>query len=87
MPSLTELGPTLYMTKLNYRVAFGKQENPFQMKDLHVELSGNLRTPKAYSTGIHEAAQASSTKEASKRFNSKTEVGKSHGWARVLMGT
>lgn len=54
-PNLAKLAPRVYSEKLNYRVAVGPKETPFQLNKLHVELSNNLRTTKKRSTGIHEA--------------------------------
>jgi len=55
LPDLQTLSPALYQTKLNFRVAVGDPEEPFQMQGLHVELGSRCRTPKRYSTGLHEA--------------------------------
>jgi hypothetical protein len=52
---LVNLGAHVYSKKLNFRVAVGNKEEPFQMKDMHVELTGSLKTPKRSSTGIHTA--------------------------------
>lgn len=40
---------------LDYKVAFGDKESPFQMNDLHVKLSNIFRTNKPSSTGIYDA--------------------------------
>lgn len=56
IPDLRDLAPSIYTNQLDYHVAVGNKETPFQMKDLHVELSGNLKTSLGkQSTGIHEA--------------------------------
>lgn len=56
LPDLKQLAPTIYGNKLNYRVAVGDKETPFQMKNLHVELSAACKTPQSRrSTGIHDA--------------------------------
>ena len=58
-PNLKTLASAVYKTKLNYRIAVGNKETPFQMKDMHVELSSTLKTPPGGSsrtTGIHDAA-------------------------------
>lgn len=55
IPKLSDLAPSIYKNQLNYRVAVGDKASPFQMKDLHVELSGNLKAKKPSSTGIHDA--------------------------------
>lgn len=54
---LAKLAPTLYSNRLNYRVAVGDKETPFQMKDMHVELSSNRKTPprQNQTTGVHDA--------------------------------
>lgn len=52
-PDMEKLAPQVYSRQLNFRVAVGEQESPFQMKDLHVQLSGYRKTPKRFSTGIH----------------------------------
>ena len=56
IPNLDDLAPTIYGTKLNYRVAFGDEESPFTMNGLQTELTSELRTSKKSSTGIHTAA-------------------------------
>lgn len=55
-PELGDLAPRLYSTQLNYRVAVGSKDTPFQMKDLHVELTGQKQLAKKGSTGIHDAS-------------------------------
>ena len=55
IPNLTALAAQLAQTKLNYYIAVGSKEAPFQMKDMHVCLDGARQTRKADSTGIHEA--------------------------------
>ena len=55
---LAKVAPTLYSNRLNYRVAVGNKETPFQMKDMHVELSSNRQTPprqQKQTTGVHDA--------------------------------
>lgn len=54
VPNLDELAPKIFSQRLNYRVAVGSEDAPFQFKDLHVELGSNQMTPKPYSTGIHD---------------------------------
>ena len=54
VPNLDELAPKIFRQRLNYRVAVGSEDTPFQFKDLHVELGSNQMTPKPYSTGIHD---------------------------------
>lgn len=56
IPSLDGLAPKIYAQRLNYRIAVGSQETPFQFKDLHVELGSNNINPKTFSTGIHDIA-------------------------------
>mmetsp|Transcript_21404 Transcript_21404/g.59349 ORF Transcript_21404/g.59349 Transcript_21404/m.59349 type:complete len:266 (+) Transcript_21404:126-923(+) len=52
---LTKLAEQVCGTSLDFKVAFGSKETPFQMKDMHVVLGSTKRTPKPLSTGIHEA--------------------------------
>lgn len=55
IPDLSDLGPRLFSNQLKFRVAVGDKKTPFQMKDLHVELSGDGAAPLDKSTGYHDA--------------------------------
>jgi hypothetical protein len=39
--------------RLNYRIAVGDKEQPFQMKNMHIELTDAISSKKKGSTGIH----------------------------------
>jgi len=53
--NLKDLVPQVDSSKLNFRVAVGEKENPFQMKDMVVELNSIPRGSKKSSTGVHKA--------------------------------
>ena len=63
VPNVLELAPTIFGTQLEYKVAFGNKENPFQMQGIYVELSNvcGQRSQKAYSSGIYETKPLTST--------------------------
>lgn len=55
LPKLDDLPPQLFSRKLKFRVAVGDKKNPFQMKDMVIEMESNKRVTKQSSTGIYEA--------------------------------
>mmetsp|Transcript_13723 Transcript_13723/g.20909 ORF Transcript_13723/g.20909 Transcript_13723/m.20909 type:complete len:89 (+) Transcript_13723:128-394(+) len=57
IPDLPALVPKLFGSQLNFKVAFGPRENPFQIQGLKVDLDGTCRQkPKnGISSGIFDA--------------------------------
>jgi len=53
VPDLYEVAPKIFARRLNFRVAVGSEDAPFQFKDLYVELGSKRMAAKPYSTGIY----------------------------------
>jgi hypothetical protein len=58
VPDLPTLTPKVFGSQLDFKVAFGSKENPFQMQGLRVELDGVCRrkSKSEASSGIFEAS-------------------------------